>query len=218
MSMVAGWYPDPFSSAGYLRWWDGAAWTSRTMVPGAASAAPAAPAPTIGPGHPGGVVLASWGKRFAAFVIDMVLLGLLCAPFFVVVLWPVLDRFVAAIPSDGSAPPESVMADLQTGVIGASLSLTLVWVVVSFVYFVPAHARAGRTVGKLVVGIRVRAFETDRLPGWREAILRWAVFAAGSAVAGGFFLLLDGLWPLWDRPWQQALHDKVARTLVVPLS
>lgn len=214
MSMVAGWYPDPFSSAGYLRWWDGAAWTSRTMLPGVDAPVPA---PAATPGRPGDVVLASWGTRFVAFVVDLLLLGLLCAPVFVVVLWPILDKFLAAIPTDGTAPPESVILDLQQGVLGASLTLTVVWVVLSFAYFVPQHARAGRTVGKRLVGIRVRAFDTDRLPTWREAIMRWVVFAAGSALAGGFFLLLDGLWPLWDRPWQQALHDKVARTLVVPL-
>ena len=32
MSMAAGWYPDPFSSAAYLRWWDGTAWSSQTRL------------------------------------------------------------------------------------------------------------------------------------------------------------------------------------------
>jgi hypothetical protein len=27
--------------------------------------------------------------------------------------------------------------------------------------------------------------------------------------------LLDALWPLWDRPLHQCLHDKVASTVVV---
>ncbi len=39
----------------------------------------------------------------------------------------------------------------------------------------------------------------------------------GTVIAGGLFLLLDDLWPLWDKPWQQALHDKAAKTVVVPM-
>jgi hypothetical protein len=28
----------------------------------------------------------------------------------------------------------------------------------------------------------------------------------------------DGLWQLWDKPWQQCLHDKFAGTVVVKVS
>jgi len=45
---------------------------------------------------------------------------------------------------------------------------------------------------------------------------RWAVFEVFSLIAGGLLLIIDCLWPLWDKPWRQALHDKVARTIVVP--
>ena len=30
-----------------------------------------------------------------------------------------------------------------------------------------------------------------------------------------FFNYLDGLWQLWDKPYQQTLHDKFAKTAVV---
>jgi uncharacterized RDD family membrane protein YckC len=33
----------------------------------------------------------------------------------------------------------------------------------------------------------------------------------------GLFTLLDGLWPLWDRA-RQALHDKIAGSVVVRLT
>ncbi len=47
-------------------------------------------------------------------------------------------------------------------------------------------------------------------------LARWASFEAFSIVAGGLLLVVDLLWPLWDRPWRQAIHDKIARTIVVP--
>ena len=46
MAMQPGWYPDPFSSGGYVRWWDGERW-------GASQTAPAdAPAADLAPGAP----------------------------------------------------------------------------------------------------------------------------------------------------------------------
>jgi len=67
-----------------------------------------------------------------------------------------------------------------------------------------------------VAGIRVRPMAEDRRPSLGEAATRTGVIAGGWLVAGGFFMLLDDLWPLWDKPWQQALHDKAAKTVVVP--
>lgn len=67
MAMTPGWYPDPFSSQGYVRWWDGERWGASVLlpegtpppVPGqpvalpppgqAPAAAPAAPAPPAPP-------------------------------------------------------------------------------------------------------------------------------------------------------------------------
>jgi hypothetical protein len=30
--------------------------------------------------------------------------------------------------------------------------------------------------------------------------------------------LIDGFWQLWDKPFQQTLHDKAAQTVVVKVS
>ena len=32
------------------------------------------------------------------------------------------------------------------------------------------------------------------------------------------FNWIDGLWQLWDKPYQQCLHDKFAKTVVIKLS
>ncbi|MFV2099559.1 hypothetical protein [Micromonospora sp. LOL_024] len=51
----------------------------------------------------------------------------------------------------------------------------------------------------------------------RTAGKRYLVqFVGGSLVPGGSHV--DGLWQLWDKPWQQCLHDKFAGTVVVKVS
>ena len=40
-----------------------------------------------------------------------------------------------------------------------------------------------------------------------------AIPFVGAAV--GVYVLLDNLWLLWDRPNQQCVHDKYAKTIVV---
>ena len=52
------------------------------------------------------------------------------------------------------------------------------------VYAVPQLVAYGRTLGKRVVGIRVRPLAQDRNPSWAEASVRTAVFACGQLVSG----------------------------------
>ena len=42
-------------------------------------------------------------------------------------------------------------------------------------------------------------------------------YAVGAAIVGGLFSIVDYLWPFWDKPWRQTIHDKTARTTVVPM-
>jgi uncharacterized RDD family membrane protein YckC len=71
----------------------------------------------------------------------------------------------------------------------------------------------GQTIGKQLLRIRVRDEEEDAPIGYRRAFLRHAVIAAVSIVCW-IAQLVDGLWPLRDRR-KQALHDKIARSIVV---
>lgn len=240
MSMAPGWYPDPYSPEGYLRWWDGQRWTAHSVTPTelaerARQAAAPAPAPYGAPpaqsppsqypprhgayGVPAApYALAGWGRRFGAFVLDQLLLAVITVPLIVVVLWPILVDFFDALPTDGSLPPESVIIDFQQRIIGKSLVLNLVTAVVSAAYYIPQYASFGRTLGHRVAGIRVRSRHEDRRPTGGEAVRRWLAFLGITTFVSVLWLLLDGLWPLWDKPYAQALHDKFAGTVVVPAS
>ena len=75
----------------------------------------------------------------------------------------------------------------------------------------------GLTPGKLLVGIRAVREDGSDL-GWGLGFMREVVVkrVLGSVLwlFAGLYPLADGLWPLWD-PRRQALHDKMAGTLVV---
>jgi uncharacterized RDD family membrane protein YckC len=237
--MDPGWYPDPFSSGGYVRWWDGERWGPSTLAPTAPDARGAG-TPTSGSteGPPGPPVLptpppwpattpthdatvapfpvASWGQRAGAIVVDWIIEGLLATPFVLWIAGPAVQRFVDSVPEGSTTIPQASMDQLMQDSAGLSMQLTLVSVLVTFVYQVPQNAIWNRTVGKRVIGLRIRPFAEDGSIGWGTAILRWGAYTAGSLVLRGLWPLIDYLWPLWDRPWRQTLHDKVARTLVVP--
>jgi len=238
MAMEPGWYPDPFSSGGYVRWWDGERWGASTSVGTTAptSSSPGAPVPLPPPppamppppGYPGAsyaanpvglvapIPLATWISRAMARLLDGFIEALIATPFVLWLVWPSVQRFVESIPTDGAQPTQESMTALQTDLLSVSTTITVISVVVSLLYQLPQNKAWGRTLGKRALGIRIRPLAADLPLSWGQVIARWGVFEAFSIVLGGLPLLLDCLWPLWDKPWRQALHDKAARTIVVP--
>jgi uncharacterized RDD family membrane protein YckC len=234
MAMEPGWYPDPFSSGGYVRWWDGERWGASTSVGTTAptSSAPGAPvpmppppppaAPQVRPGSAYAAApeapfpLATWVSRAMARLLDAFVEGIIALPFVLWFVWPAAQRFVESLPTDGSQPSQEVMTRFQADLLELSTTITVISVLVSLVYQLPQNKAWGRTLGKRALGIRIRPLAADIGLSWGQVVSRWGVFEACSIVLGGLPLLVDCLWPLWDRPWRQALHDKVARTVVVP--
>ncbi|MFE2970743.1 RDD family protein [Streptomyces sp. NPDC059340] len=92
----------------------------------------------------------------------------------------------------------------------------------------------GRTFGKQWMKIRVGMLDDGSLPAGRPGWLRAATYGLPGVLAdAGWALwainvlpalfpsavwvlwLINVLWLLWDKPYAQALHDKVAKTVVV---
>ncbi len=96
-------------------------------------------------------------------------------------------------------------------------------VAVFALYQVMATAFWGRTIGKLVVRTRVVRLDGVSPPGLRVAAIRWAVPAAALLFV---FLGLVGFFLSWVWTFvvygfvlaasRQGLHDRAARTIVVP--
>jgi uncharacterized RDD family membrane protein YckC len=160
------------------------------------------------------VALASYGQRALALILDLVLEGIVLVPAILVIVWPSITRLVDSLPADGT-PSQDAITRYQSDILAMSWQLTVVSVIVTFLYQVPQNAIWGRTVGKRVVGIRIRPFAADGRLTWLQATIRWGTYTAGTLLTNGLFAILDLAWPLWDRPWRQALHDKTARTIVV---
>lgn len=74
-----------------------------------------------------------------------------------------------------------------------------------------------QTIGKKAMKLRVVSLEHGGRPEDGALWMRAAVYGLPSVVPyiGSLFALLNVLWQLWDKPFQQCLHDKPAKTVVV---
>lgn len=219
MTATPGWYPDPTGSYGQLRYFDGQQWTEHRAA-AAGSTRPYGVAPERSRTTPDGRPLASWGARLGAWVLD----GLIGGAIFAVVLAPLwisvfrgmlhnMQHWVDTHPSGASPTDPFFIYDGQ--------GTALVWLLVlslllQWAYVIGFWRWKQATPGKLMLGLRIEYRDsTDRLT-WGAILQRWLVQYAVALVygVGGIFLLLDGLWPLWDQQ-SQALHEKWPGTNVV---
>lgn len=82
------------------------------------------------------------------------------------------------------------------------------------VYVAYLNGSRGQSPGKALMGLRL-VREDGSLLGGGMGILRTLTLGALGAVTFGIGSLVAVLWPLWDEPKRQALHDKVFGTIVL---
>ncbi|XSG74339.1 RDD family protein [Herpetosiphon llansteffanensis] len=167
---------------------------------------------------------ASWGARLGAYILDVLVL-----------IIPLV--IVSVVTGGGLSASFSLTGPRSASTIGMLIIGNLLNMIVTYGYFIYFHGTTGQTLGKKVLNIRVirrnnqamdfvAAAKRVALPAG-VAILQLLVamlsfgdsltaFGLASLVnlAAGIGMLLNYLWPLWD-PQKQALHDKIADTLVV---
>jgi uncharacterized RDD family membrane protein YckC len=103
---------------------------------------------------------------------------------------------------------------IYEGSVARQAAANLIAGVVAFLYYVLQHGRSGQTLGKRIMSLRVVRAEDAGAIGYGQAALRLVFAYAISAITCGIGGIIDVAWILWD-PRRQALHDKVARTIVV---
>jgi uncharacterized RDD family membrane protein YckC len=155
---------------------------------------------------PGGLELGRYLPRVAAYLLDYGLVTTVWAAFFVPIA-----AFTDQIQTHGG---DSVTFS-GPFVAGALISL----LVASGVYPAVAIHLFETTVGKHAAGLAVRRSDGSRVEFWRAL---WRELGAGTlvltviggSITFGLVPVLDYLFPIWD-PRSQALHDKMADTVVV---
>lgn len=167
---------------------DSAAWAPMPPLD-AAHAQPAA----AGVDPVTGAPLASWGRRAAGWLVDLVVYAVAFAL-----------SILVALPTE----------DPETGEVSdvAALMIFVVWFFGPTLYAWLMLGRWGRTLGKMAVGITVVRSDDAKRIGYARALGR----AVSVWILGLFALplLLAYVWPLWDER-NQTLYDKMASTIVV---
>lgn len=157
--------------------------------------------PPPDPDRPGWLPpLAGRPRRLLARIIDLVIAT---GAFYALVLTVELALIVAG----ADLRPEAFDTDTAKVLLGVAYMSAL------FMYDWPFLALCGATPGKLLLGIRVcRVADDGPIAGGRAAARAAAFAVMGVTSCLG---LLNMLWPLWDKPLHQALHDKIAGTLAL---
>ena len=172
---------------------------------------------------PDGDVLAEWWRRLLARILDALLVGVLtllvAIPWWGDVLRVMADFLDEATTGAGGAVDTTRFTEDLTA---ALFPVSLVSLVVSLVYEVGFLAWRSATPGKMILGTIVRRTGGAGPIGLATALRRQVISVVTALMAFLPFLnilasminILDPAWLLWD-PRRQALHDKVADTLVV---
>ncbi|WP_433536016.1 RDD family protein [Micromonospora sp. CA-249363] len=180
---------------------------------------PAAP-PAL---SPTGQSLASFGDRLLAWLIDTALATVVVMVLFMpvfLVLWWRMFREVTRTNPDGTLvepDPATFLIDFFLPLLLFEIGIFVVLLGLYWLYHVEYLKRGGQTLGKKIMKLRVVPLDPTRTLDRRMAGRRWLVqYLACSLVPGLSYA--DGFWQLWDKPWQQCLHDKFAATVVVKVA
>jgi uncharacterized RDD family membrane protein YckC len=172
------------------------------------------------PLSPDGRPLADFGTRLLAHLIDGAILTgialIIALPVLFIVMFNVMPDLVDSTQPYGP-DTEAVFGEFFLTFLLLELGLVVLLLVGYYVYYVEMMFRSGQTVGKKLMKIQVVPIEPGATMTRGVAAKRYLVEFIG-AVFVPFFSYLDGLWQLWDKPYQQTLHDKFAKTVVIKVA
>lgn len=195
-------------------------------TPGGWSTPPAPTAYGAQARTPDGEALAGWWKRFAARLIDWIIVWFGSLPltgYFIYragnELGPAFDSYLREIErGNAAATPPTVTPDVLKWVVAYSVILTLA----AIAYEVFFTTRSGATPGKKALGLRIRLRERPGPLSVQTALTRTIIPMGGNLLSSiplistlvAMLQLGDGLLPLVHQN-KQALHDLMAKTNVV---
>ncbi|MFE9407647.1 RDD family protein [Streptomyces sp. NPDC006704] len=154
---------------------------------------------------------AGLGRRLGARLIDTAVLGVVAGGLALPLLTRVGDHIQEKIDA-AKLSGRTVTVYLLDGTTASLLGIVLgAFLVLGLLYEALPTAKWGRTLGKRICGVEVRGIESFEPPTFGQAARRWVVYGVlGLLVVG----VVNVVWCLFDRPWRQCWHDKVAHTFV----
>ncbi|AJT66826.1 RDD family protein [Streptomyces chattanoogensis] len=143
--------------------------------------------------------LANRGRRLVARIIDAIIIGV-----------PVGVIMNLIVGWANYTSTSSIETSKQATVSGVTMLVYLVYEGLML-------TSRGQTVGKMAMKIRVAMLANGAVPAGQAGWIRAAVYTLPEIVpcCGFVFWLVNVLWCTWDKPYQQCLHDKAAKTVVV---
>src|SRR5262245_54545978 len=111
---------------------------------------------------------------------------------------------LAALAGKVSSSPAGVEFHLEGGAAFALFGLC-------FAYYIAMEAMLGTTIGKALLGLRVRPTDGNRI-GWTAGLVRNLVRIVDVCLA------MSGPLLIWSSPRRQRLGDRAAGTVVVALA
>jgi len=167
--------------------------------------------------------LAGWGKRFFAYLFDLVLVGVgsflfSAAVLSLILIYPaIIINFGEGLNGDGSV---SFISDLLQFIM-LTAPVILFPALFGLIYWGVAMSRSGekngQSLGQQIFGIKVVREDGQAVSFWwaglRQVVVIWFLFL-NILLVTILAPLLNFLWPLWDSK-RQALHDKIVKSRVV---
>lgn len=150
---------------------------------------------------------ASWGPRFAAYLVDALIAGIPAS-----ILYFIGVALFASDVSSGTYDPNT--GEFTTGGSGGAGGFMVIMLaaVVSFViqlYFIYMEGTTGQSPGKKLTNIRLISEQTGQPIGFGMAFVRKL-----AHILDGLPCYIGFLWPLFDAK-KQTFADKVMNTVVV---
>ena len=175
--------------------------------------------------------MAPWFRRVLATLIDDIVVAI---PTVALIVYVVFIRGTIHFTRPPTGTARSISCSLHSSGVTCGSTLTIhanmtaliagsviVYIVWSAYVVLAIAGRHGATVGMRVLKIKIVNANDFSTVSKGRSLVRYAVFLAFNAAGlplhvSGLPLLLDELWPLWDKR-NQTLHDKAARTVALDL-
>ncbi|GAB7033249.1 RDD family protein [Streptomyces sp. NPDC021749] len=157
-------------------------------------------------GHPAGL-----GRRLAARLIDTVVLGAITAAAAIPMWGTVTDHIDAKVEAARQSGRQVTVYLIDGTTAPVFATILAVLLIGGALYEALPVLKWGRTLGKKLCGVRVLDIESHDTPMLAGALKRWFCYSVLGVLAVG---LVNVAWCLFDRPWRQCWHDKLARTFV----